>query len=346
MTTRIFLQRIGWVVTGLAVLFWRAGYGSYPVSELFATQVVPALPSLPQFPPLAQYVLSSPIGAVVASVFNATTERSFDLVHVGVFVGFATTIAILLCRRAGIRAAALIGAGFVGSQTSVILMSWIGSYDVFTVGLTSLLVLVRNRWTAFAIGFLLTFAAFEQGLIIFAVLGVLAMTKMYESWKQLIWAAAGLLFGRLLQYLWLNANHVTEGRVSYFQQQGIHIFLDQFWKGLPWLLPTCLGVTIVAVAVSVASEPRWRNRLVIVGLFVACLVPVALSFDQSRIFAILTWPLVMVLLLRYENRSEKETVRRLSMLILGLAALLPGVFVWTGKAQLAKHHVLYVLKNL
>ena len=345
MTRSTVVRRCAWVLVGLAVLFWRAGFGVYPDAQFLATKLVPALPSLPHVAPLDQYLLGSPIGAIVAAIFNATTERSFELVHVVVFIGFVIGIAVLLCRKFGVRAAALVGAGFIGSQTSVILMAWIGSYDVFTVGLSSLLLLVRSRWAALVIGFLLTFAAFEQGLIILLLLGVLALLGMIEHKVNLLWAAGGLVVGRLLQQIWLSANHVTEGRSSFLQQQGVHVFLDQFWKGLPWLLPTCLGVTIVAVAVAISSEQGWRNRIVVVSLFIACFVPVAVSFDQSRIYAILTWPMVMVLLLRYSKRAEDRDVERLSMLTLGLAAIVPGIFVWTGKAQLAKHHLVRLLRD-
>ena len=345
MTFSLFIRRAGWVVVGLIVLLWRAGYGTFPDSEFLATEIVPSLPSLPQVPPLAQFTLSSPIGAVVASLFRATTETSFNLVQLGVLIAFVVAIGVLLCRRYDYRTAAFLGAGFVGSQTSVILLAWIGSYDVFTVGLSSLIVLARHRWLALTAGFLLTFAAFEQGLIVLAMLGILAVIGMFAHWRMLLWAAGGLLVARLVQQIWLSANHVMHGRMYFFQQTGLDAFLEQFWKSLPWLLPTGLGVTIVAVVLAVASEPSWRNRIIVISLFVACLIPVAMTFDQSRVFAVLTWPLVMVLLLRYAERTAPKDIERVSMLTLGLAALLPGIFVWTGKAQLAKHHLLRVLKN-
>lgn len=346
MTASVAVRRAAWVIVGVVVLLWRAGYGTFPDSELLATEVVPALPSLPQVPPLAQFTLTSPIGAVVAALFRATTETSFNLVQLGVLVGFVVAIGAVLCRRYDWRTAAFLGAGFVGSQTSVILLAWIGSYDVFTVGLSSSIVLIRNRWLALAAGFCLTFAAFEQGLIILVMLGVLAAIGMFAHWRALLWATGGLLAGRLVQQLWLNANHVTHGRMYFFQQTGLDAFLSQFWKSLPWLIPTGLGVTLLAVVLAVASEPSWRNRVVVISLLVACLIPVAMSFDQSRVFAILTWPLVMVLLLRYAERTSPKDIERVSMITLGLAAFVPGIFVWTGKAQLAKHHLLRMLKNL
>ena len=146
----------------------------------------------------------------------------------------------------------------------------------------------------------------------------------------------------MLQF-WLHANDVTHDRLWFIRTTGTDVLLDQFWRSLPWLLPTALGATVVAVIVSLVAEPRWRERIVVITLLVLCLVPVAFSLDQSRVYAVLSWPIVMVVLLRHARRTEDSDVERLSVLTLGLAALFPGIFVWEGRAQLARHHLMRVL---
>lgn len=345
MSRSVQTRRVAWVVAGVAVMVWRSGFGSFPDTPLFARVIVPALPSLPRLAPQAQYVLSSPIGAVVASLFRATSEASFDLVHIGVFIGFAVVVGVLVVRRDGFGPAALVGAGFVGSQTSVILLAWIGSYDVFTVGLTSMLVVVRRWWAMAMIGFLLAFAAFEQGLIIIGMLLVLSAFGMFDRWRGLLWALGGSAIGRILLQVWLRANDATHGRLWFLRSAGLEELLGQFWRSLPWLIPTALGATVVVLVVALASEPRWRDRIVVIVLLVACLVPVAVSLDQSRVYAVLSWPIVMVVLLRYARRSDRREIAGLSMITLGLSAIVPGVFVWEARAQLARHHLARVLLN-
>ena len=343
MNRGVMIRRGAWVLGGVAVLLWRCGYGSFPDSPLLAHEVVPALPSLPRLPPGAQFILGSPIGAIVASLFRATTETSFDLVHVGVFLGFIIVLGAILLRREGPVSAALVGAGFVGSQTSVVLLAWIGSYDVFTVGFSSMLVILRRWWALAIVGFLLSFSAFEQGLIVIAMLIVLALFGLVGRWRGFTAALVGLLVGRVVLQFWLHANDVTHDRLWFIRTTGLDVLLDQFWRSLPWLVPTALGATAVAVIVSLGSEPRWRERIVVITLLVLCLVPVAVSLDQSRVYAVLSWPIVMVVLMRYARRTEASDVERLSVLTLGLAALFPGIFVWEGRAQLAHHHLIRVL---
>lgn len=336
----VMLRRLGWIVAGLVVLSWRAGWGSFPDSQWLATEIVPALPSLPRIDPLAQYSLYSPIGSFLAAIVGAHTETAFDVVHVVVMIAFAGAVGVLVVRRAGWTAAGLVGATFVGSQTGVVLLSWIGSYDVFTVGLTSLLVVTRDRRLAAALGFVVAFAGFEQGAFVLVALFVLALVGVGVgdgSRNRLVWAGVGLLLGRVALGVWLRANDVTHGRDWFLRQFGVGHFLEQFVHGLPWLLVSGLGAALLTVVVAVVHLPTRRARIVTVVVLLVALVPVALSLDQTRVLAVLTWPVLMALALDHARRDTSVSVRRLSMGTLGLAALVPGIVVWEGRAQLSTH---------
>ena len=327
-----------WIVVGAAVLAWRGGWGEFPDASWLATTIVPALPSLPTVDPLAQYSLSSPIGSMVVAALHVRGVGGFEVVHVVAFLALAAVVGVLVVRRWGWTAAGLVGAAFVGSQTAVVLTGWIGSYDVFTVGLTSVLVTVRNRWVAALVGVLLAFAGFEQAAFVLVALAALSLVRVGADRWRLAWAAIGLVVGRVALEVWLRANHITHGRAWFLREIGLGHVLRQFVHGFPWLLVTGLGATVVAVVVAIVHLPSARARIVAIGVLVAALVPTALALDQTRVFAVLTWPIVLVLLVDHAVRSDAAAVRRLSLITLGVAAIVPGIVVWEGRAQLATHH--------
>lgn len=337
------VRRGAWIALGLAVLVWRAGWGPFPDARWLATQIVPALPSVPPLAPLDQFTLSSPLGAFLAALVRAHDETSFELLHLAVMIGFAVGIGVLLVRRHGWTVAALVGSVFVGSQTSVVLLSWIGSYDVFTVGLTSLLVIVRDRRIAAGAGFLLAFSGFEQSVFVLLALLAVSSVGIGRDRGRLAGAAIGLAVGKVALEVWLRANDVTRGRFWFLQHTGASHVLLQFVQSLPWLVVTGLGASVVAVVVALRSLSGGRARLTVVGVLVAALVPVALSLDQTRVLAILTWPVVMALVLDHAERVAPEAVARLSRWVLALAAIVPGIVVWEGRAQLSAHSAWRVL---
>lgn len=328
-----------WVVVGALVLAWRAGWGVFPDADWLATRIVPALPSLPPLAPMEQYSMYSPIGSFVVALLPVRGAVGFELVHLGVLAVFVVALGVLVVRRHGWTTAGLVGAGFVGSQTAVVLLAWIGSYDVFTVGLTSGLVVVRDRRIAALLGGAAALAGFEQTAFVLFALLALSFVGIGGPRVRLAWAAIGLVIGRIALEVWVRANGVTHGRVWFLRETGVGHVLGQFGRSLPWLLLGGLGATVVAVVVAVIELPSVRGRIVVVGVLAAALVPTALALDQTRVFSILTWPVVLALLLDLADRADPPQVRRLAMATLAVAAVVPGIVVWEGRAQLSAHNL-------
>lgn len=333
-----------WCAIGIVILLWRSGWGSFPDAEFLATRVVPSLPSLPRMDPLFQYLYSSPIGAWTARLVGATSVGWFDVVHLVAFAAFVVATAVLVVRRWGLNAGALVGAAFVGSQAGVVCLFWVGSYDVFMVGLSSLVVVVHDRRVQALLGFALAFTAFEQSVIVLVLLLLLSFVDIVEDRWRFVATAAGLVMGRIVLGLWLAANDVHHGRLEFLRHFGVQHFLDQFWTGLPWLLLTGLGASIVAVVFALRAEGA-RAQLMFVAVLIVALVPVALSEDQTRVFALLTWPPVLALMVRFASRADGRAVRTVSLATLGASVVIPGVVVWTGHARLAAHHALRTLRR-
>jgi hypothetical protein len=335
---------VAWCAIGTTILFLRAGVGSYPFAKLYASQVAPGFPHFPEMPALFQFPFNSPIGIPPAAALGIHTENAYDLMHLGFLALFTIATGWLVRRRWGAMATAAVGVAFVGSQAAVVCLYWLGSYDIFTVGLSSMLVAVRNRWAAGAIGFLLAFAAFEQGLLILLMLLALCAVRMHDGARTLVVCGAGLVVGRIVLWRWLTSNGIHYGRAYYFEFHGADHFLSQFWRCLPLLLLTGFGATVVLVAVAIWTETSWVTRAVPLLLLTLVLVPVAITEDQTRVFSILTWPLAMVLVLRYSQRARRAALRKTLVATLALAAIIPGVVIFKARTTLSTYHVLRVLR--
>lgn len=311
----------------------------FPDADWLATTIVPSLPSVPPSAPLDQFTLHSPLGPSLVAFLQLRGTAAFVVVHLVVLVLLVIVVGVLVVRRHGGMAAGLTGAAFVGSSTAVVLLAWVGSYDVFTVGFLSVLVVARDRRLAAATGFLLAFAAFEQSVFVIAALAALSVVGIGAERLRLAWAAGALVLGRAVLEVWLRANDVTHGRGWFLRETGVSHLLGQFVDALPWLVVTGFGATLLPVVVAVAGLPSVRARVVVVAVLLAALVPTALSLDQTRVFAILTWPVVMALVLDHADRNAPTSIRRLATATLILAAIVPGIVVWEGRAQLATHHL-------
>jgi|GEM_PF-5661853 len=316
----------------------------FPDAVFLAETVVSDLPMLPTQDPLAQYLYWSPIGPIIAATIGANRVGSFQLLHLAVLATCACLVGVIVIRRYGSATTYLIGATFVGSQAGVICLYWVGSYDVFTVGLTSLLVVTWNRLALGLLGLALAFAAFEQSLIIFALLGALSLLGLFPRGLRLLPALIGLLAGRVLLGVWLARNDVHFGRLYFLQHFGVSYFLDQFSTSFVWLVLTGLGTAAIPLAYAISCIPTWSARFATGGIFMAALVPVAISEDQTRVFAAISWPLVLTVVLWAAERSRTTAIRALTVGTLASAALLPGFIVWKGEVSLAHHHALRILR--
>ena len=331
-----------WSVVGLLVLLWRSGWGRFPDAEFLATEVVPRLPSLPRMDPLFQYLYWSPIGAWTAWLVRATSEPWFDAVHLVAFAAFAVGVAVLVVRRVGWNGGAVVGAAFVGSQAGVVCLFWVGSYDVFMVGLSSLVVLVRDRRAQFVLGLALAATGAEQAAIVLVLLLALSVVGLVDDRRRLGMTVIGLVLGRLLLWWWLATEDVHHGRLTFLQQVGVSHMLRQFASGLPWLVVTGFGSSVIAIVWALRGRPL-RVVVVFVLTIVSALVAVALSEDQTRVLALLTWPLILALLLQATESATPGSMRAVARWTLGVGALMPGVVVWAGHARLATHHALRAL---
>lgn len=329
------------VVVGYALL--RCGFGAYPGTGIML-DITERLPSIEPLAPLAQTFQYSPIGPVLAFVVGAESRSAYLTLHAVVLVAGCSWLAWLIARRWSLPVAVFVAVAFVASQAGLVALAWMGSYDVYTLLLGSVVVVTTSNRVAAAAGFLAAFAVFEQVAISITLLVAVAHVVGDVRRNRFLFGLAGALVGRVVLTVILRSNDVTHDRRRWLEEFGLGHFLEQFGDALPLLLLTAFGgAWVVVVACLRVGVVTWRARAAWIAALVLPLVPTAITEDQSRVYAIVTWPIVLALVVTTAPALTVRQMRSIGVgaLVLGLA--IPPVFLWRGDPTLADHHLWHLM---
>lgn len=280
-----------------------------------------------------QFLLWSPIGAALARCLGISSVGLYIALYVGVPVAAFATILVVVARRHGPHAMRAVLVLIAVAPVTTVLLAWQGSYDVFTVALLGLAVLNRSPHIAALVGLLLSFAAFEQGAIALAILVAFALAGVWGEVRPLLWTMAGLGVGALVLWIWLRVNGVRHSRSSWLAEVGIGQLVEQASHQWPLLLVSLVGATLPIVLVTGAADDRRRRCVLAFGLL-APLAPMLVTMDQTRVYSVLAWPVLLVLTIRVAVRTPDVLPRLVGAAVL-LGIVVPGFFVWGGDVHLA-----------
>ncbi|HEX7928949.1 MAG TPA: hypothetical protein VF678_15240, partial [bacterium] len=286
--------------------------------------------------PLGHYVLYSPLAHLIAHAAHMYGSRALFLAYHGLLT-FGGMVALLyLTRRLqGDAAARWLGVAFVALPISGDLLMWLGNVDIYTFLLMTLLVLVRNPALACALAVALGFNHFEQGLLAAGSVSVFQWLVQERSRVAIVLQMLGVLAGKALLSFWFIATgmQVSEGRILHVITRGFGVLANgllTFQAAAGSAFSALWPVMIVAV------WELWRqNRkagMWTVAALAALVVPgMFIALDTSRVYAMITWPLVFALLLwTVSVPFSKDPL--LSQRLLAITAisciLVPQLMVW------------------
>ncbi len=321
----------------------RCGFGAYPGTGIML-DITERLPSIEPLAPLAQTFQFSPIGPVLAFTLGADTRTTYLALHAGVLVAGCSWLAWSIARRWSLSVAVFVGVVFVASQACLVALAWVGSYDVYTLLLGSVVVVTSSERVAAAAGFVAAFAVFEQVAISFALLVAVAHVVDDPRRNRYLSGLAGAVIGRLVLTVVLRVNDVTHDRRRWLDEFGLAHFLEQFADAAPLLLLTAFGGTwVVVVACLRQGITTWRARAAWIVALVLPLVPTAITEDQTRVYTIVTWPIVLALVVTTVPSLTERQMRSIGVGALVLGLVIPPVFLWRGDPTLADYHLWHLL---
>jgi hypothetical protein len=295
------------------------------------------------------YLLTNLLGPTLARATGQTEAHQYARLHlIALVVGLA--IAIVLCaRRFGPRVAGTLSIVLAMSPAVTVSLMWLGQPDPLTLSLGLAATLVRRRWVAAIVGVLAGLAHPEQAIVMAVACGVVRATLADDSPRapglrraaiETVWVGAGVAVGRAMTEVYLRVNDIviSHPRTSYLDL-GVGGFWHSHRQALPTLVYALWGplwiVLVGLVVVRLTNRASRRDRdanaawWVVAAVSLAALVPVFFTLDETRVYAVITSPLLVllaVLIPRELDRFGRRTLPVAGAISLVAMLFVPGVF--------------------
>lgn len=270
---------------------------------------------------------ASPLGWIIGDLVGIHTEPVYLVFHLAILIAVLVGAAYLIARWISDWAARLFVAAWFASPLANSNVSWLGKPDHFTLFAT-VLIGCGPTWGCIGGGLLLGFNHSEQGVVIIFGSVIVRRLVRRESWA-VAWAAAGWVVGRLLWQVYASSAGIRggSGRADYILDRGVGTFTAVWAGNLPTLAFGAFGVLWLPAII----EWRTLNRRAQIGTVTAAVVAIIAAMatvDTTRVLALLTFPLVIGLTIRWAQRDRAATIRWMGWFLLA-AAIVPRVQLWT-----------------
>lgn len=317
----IFLSsRLTLVTTVVAVTILKSGIWIMP--NLDASRRLAENPFVNPFSnPETHYLVWNWLGPWLAWLIGATRPVSFFLLHLAFTVAFSATVISLCFSRLSDRNARVAVIIFALLPVSATAYFWVGM-DAITLFLMAIAFLYPGKWAwALLVGTLLGMQHFEQALVASLLLLFLIAGRRWlgeQAPASITWCCClviGAVAGKALL-------------VALFNHVGLAVAIERaFWMTALW--PSVLkqfilhahytvwSVLALGWLVFVKELSRGRSAVpVALGLLGASALLV-LVFDQTRVLAIVTFPILWVSWMQEEALLETLDDRFVAWLFLG-----------------------------
>lgn len=279
------------------------------------------------------YLLSSPLGALLARAIHFHTHfLLFAVLHLAVLLLALYLLTKAVERHYGGQAAKLAIALFAAAPISTVTFTWLGQPDVFTLGFSSALVLSPSGVVAYLAAVGLGFNTFEQGAFIL-VLIALVQPIVQTSRRWPVWLPfVGLVLGKVILESYHAAFDIVQvaNRARLLADIGVGNILEGLVRHWPVVLLSLywVGWTFVVKihrALLERGEVSSVRRLVIAQLL--AVGGMATAFDYTRVHALLSWPVLLLMACWAATRLRDEEVAEVTA-ALAIGAVVPAVLVW------------------
>lgn len=376
------VRLLGWWLVGVVVAIGHNGLWATPNLSILSS-VARHLGSNPLEGSGADYVLTDLLDPVLARALGQTSPAAWVRLHLMLLVAGWALVTVLAMRRFGYRVARSLTVALAVSPLVTVSMQWAGQPDPVTATFGILMVVVRRRWAVLAVGVLAGLTHPEQAvfmaLVAVAVRAVLSddgpvaeartlageavpdrPSVLRRTGLDACLAVGGVLLGRVLTeiYFRLAGIVVTHPR-SRFLKLGPSRFVDHHLQqplGLLWTLWGPLWLVVLAVGI-LRLRRRGSDRrsarawTVLAATAVAALVPVLVTLDETRVYAVITAPLILGAAVLVDRERPPVPGRVLAWscaTLLVVALAVPGGFatgVTSWRGQIDTPEMLHFLRT-
>lgn len=298
-------------------------------------------PGRPDVGQADKFILSSPLGPAVAHYFGATSNTGYELFSFVATI-IAVGVVVLGLYRAGGRVAAGVGlVALFASPLSNTLLTWLGKEDPFLILFTALAVLFENPGVACLAGIGLAAANPEAG----AIIVLLSIALRSSGSRSRFVTAIALMIGLGIGCGGVAAydSHIGAtfgGRLSFVQRTGGRELIHEFLSELATWMFSVFGAYWVCIFQFWERVVHGRWKSIIGASALGCLVITLVSEDQTRIAALVSFPLLLWFVLRSTREVQPATLRTSTAVVFLFALAIPRVVVQAGSAYVSHIGVL------
>ena len=303
--------------------------------------------------PNNQWLLSSFLGPMLG-YFTSMNQSiwSYSLLHLIIFLVFFTILIAAIRNRNGDFIARTVLIIFLISPISNVLFTWLGSPDILTTLLSMMIVVFwDNSLVLFVGAFLLGTNHPEQGLVILLLLTTFSF--LTRSKKETIGFAliglGSLVLGKLLIELFFHIHHfdVEFSRMSYIPKTGLFRYVKSTLSNPFALLFSLYNVLILFIATYVSYFwKKEKSAIAFVVYSLLAFITILITLDQTRVFSILTFPALLLLVLTpsFQNLKlgEKEFFKNILAISLLAGILIPRFTILDGTIYYSTYQSLVV----
>ena len=291
-----------------------------------------------------EWVTSSFLGPALAYYTSMNRSLlSYCILQLAIFlVGFTALILVVRHRNGDFIARTVLIVFFL-SPLPHVLFTWLGAPDILTTLLSMVIVVFWGNPVAAMIGgFLLGVNHPEQGATAMLLLTLFSLlTRRIRDTVAFALAGVGSLILGAWAVQWFFTRHnfdIVFTRVDYIIGMGLPAFLRSALSEPFALLFSLYNALILFVAVYLWFF--WRKGRLAVA-FVSCsllaFVSILFTLDQTRVFAILTFPPLLLLVMSPSFQEMEPTQKEFFESVLAIAfiagILIPRFVVWNGSVS-------------
>lgn len=308
------------------------------------------------------YLLTSLSMPSLASILGQTEPHQVARLHLVVLLIVWAGVVALARHRFGYRVARNLSVLLAASPVVTVSMQWLGQPDPVTAMCGVAMVLVRRRWAVVAFGLLAGLTHPEQAIFMAPVAGAVrallppevsgadagsTTTPEAPADTSLQWlagtalsiaaAVGGVVMGRFITQVWFWISDITINvpRSEYIDS-GLATFWDHhtqspgalLWSlwGPLWLVALALVVLGMAGLLREGRPPNARWAVWgMCALSLVALLPVFLTLDETRVYAVLTAPILAGAAVWLPRVLPEDLSVRGAAALLVVTAVIPGI---------------------
>ena len=290
-----------------------------------------------------QWLLFSFLGPTLAFFLHLNDSIFlFCLFHFTFFIFVFYLIIRKVQQKEGDLIARFLIFAFFLSPISNVIFTWLGTPDSYTIILSLLLLIMRDRKViVFLSSFLLGINHFEQGILILAIISLfhfLTVEKRDRSFFPFILEAILSLFlGRFCLELYFSFNNfnIQYSRFLYIQNVGFLKYLYSTLGNFPALIYSLynnLIFFIIGILTFYKKREYWV-AFIVCSLFAFGVI--LFTLDQTRVFSIITFPVVYMILSKMNFQSSSMLanqifVKKAISIIIIISIFTPRIVIWSG----------------